>query len=264
MAPPASVTASASASGPGTGTGQTVLSKARSKTQLTGSTPKLAKSSSKSLGSIALLAEPNASASKQPNEAPAAVEQTKNTEETELSEQIDEYYSQLERLPLPAEMLKRGLSQMGPSPDGLRQVYQKLSIPFAGLNNISALREYPYIQTLELQGNNITALGSMRYLVHLDLSNNNLVDVLAFDPPPYNLQHVDLSRNRIVTIRDLSMHRFLSVLNLECNQIVDITGLSGCVNLRHLCVAFNRIENINGLRGLSLQTLDLVSDAILV
>lgn len=61
----------------------------------------------------------------------------------------------------------------------------------------------------------MSVLGSLRYLVQLDLSNNKLTEVLAFHPPPFNLQEVDLSKNQISAIGDLSMHRFLKKLCLD-------------------------------------------------
>ena len=42
---------------------------------------------------------------------------------------INEYESRLNALPLPSEILKRGLSQIGLSPDGMKHVYQKLTLP---------------------------------------------------------------------------------------------------------------------------------------
>ncbi|KAI8925268.1 hypothetical protein BC831DRAFT_415235 [Entophlyctis helioformis] len=249
--------------------------KTKSRSNILSSQQRLAKSKSRSLGSTfslvvtspsranlaAIAASPptTLAGGEDVQEDPAA------REEREQREMIEEYQKRLEQLPLPADMLKRGLSQMGPSADGLKQVYQKLSIPFAGLNNIAALRDYPYIQNLELRGNNITdvsALGSMRYLVQLDLSSNRLTEVLAFDPPPFDLQQVDLSRNQITMIRDLSEHRFLSSLNLDRNLIKTVTGLSQCRHLKHLSLAHNGITRVDALSNLPLRTLDLQSNRI--
>ncbi|KAL5039585.1 hypothetical protein BDV3_002837 [Batrachochytrium dendrobatidis] len=246
----------------------TLLGKSRSKeTLLSSSTHKLSKDKSKSVDNTLAL---NAITSSKLNIATAVAaeevnESSEAKEQREAHELVDEYYRRIEMLSLPVDMLKKGLSHMGLAPIGHKLVYQKLSIPYAGLNNISALREYPYIQNLELQGNNITditALGSMQYLVQIDLSSNRLTDVLAFDPPPHNLQQVDLSRNQITTIRDLSQHRFLTYLNLDSNLICDITGLSDCKNLRHLCMANNGITCIDGLVHLPLRMLDLRNNRI--
>ncbi|KAL2916048.1 hypothetical protein HK105_204472 [Polyrhizophydium stewartii] len=261
------------ASGPAAASPSTLsgAAKSRSKSNLAGSTQRLSKSKSKSLGSMLNMGPVSGSRPQltvaAPLEPPAPdhaedPEAQRRREEREL---LEEYARRMASLPLPADMLKRGLSQMGPSPDGLRQVFKKLSIPNAGLNNVSALQEYPYLQNLELQGNNITdisAFGSMRYLVQIDLSNNRLTDVLNFEPPPFNLQQVDLSRNQISAIRDLSVHRFLSHLSLERNLIREITGLSNCRSLTHLYLANNGIARIDGIRGLRLRVLDLRGNRI--
>ncbi|KAH9274433.1 guanylate kinase [Batrachochytrium salamandrivorans] len=182
------------------------------------------------------------------------------SESDETQELIDGCNEEMENLSIPFYMFERGLSHIGPAPVGRMLVYLKLSIKFSDLNDISALRKYPYIQNLELQGNNISdisALGNMRYLVQLDLSSNQLKDVLSFDPPPYNLQQVDLSRNQIVEIGDLSAHRFLKYLNLDHNCIQEISKISNCRYLRHLCLANNAITSIHQLANLPLQILDV-------
>jgi len=55
----------------------------------------------------------------------------------------------------------------------------------------------------------------MRYLIKLDLSNNNIVNLLDFEPHPYNLQEIDFSRNKIVKIDNLSNQRFLKKVCLD-------------------------------------------------
>ncbi|KAI8916718.1 P-loop containing nucleoside triphosphate hydrolase protein [Powellomyces hirtus] len=171
-----------------------------------------------------------------------------------------EYRKRLESLPLPFELLRMGLSNLGRSPDELKQVFTKLSLPNAGLGRIDMLKNYPYIQTLELPGNGISdtsVLSYMRYLVQVDLSNNDLTKALDFNPPPFNLQHVDLSRNKISDISDLSKHRFLMKLCLDRNFISAISGLSQCKYLTHLSLVNNNIGVIEGLENLPLKVLDL-------
>lgn len=81
------------------------------------------------------------------------------------------------------------------------------------------MKQFPDILQLELSGNeisDISVLGQMRYLTHIELSQNNIGDNLKIEPVPYNLQYIDISHNTITKISDLSIHRFLNALNLNC------------------------------------------------
>lgn len=55
----------------------------------------------------------------------------------------------------------------------------------------------------------------MKYLVQLDVSSNQLTQALELNTIPYNIQDVNLSRNFIQSIQDLSEHRFLTRLALD-------------------------------------------------
>ncbi|KAI9352294.1 hypothetical protein DFJ73DRAFT_830474 [Zopfochytrium polystomum] len=161
-------------------------------------------------------------------------------------------------------LIARGLSELGQSPDRLSHVYLKLSIPNAGITDISRLRTFQFIQTLCLAGNSISdlsCLGVMRYLTRLDVSNNCLREVLGFYPPPYNLEEIDFSRNQIKEIPDLSVHRFLKAICLDDNFITEVKGLS-LRFLIHLSLARNSIASIQNLDHLPIQYLDLSSNRI--
>ncbi|KAI9091547.1 hypothetical protein DFS34DRAFT_323839 [Phlyctochytrium arcticum] len=169
------------------------------------------------------------------------------------------YRQRLQALPIGFEQLRRGLSILSRSPDGLRQVYTKLSLPNTSLTDISFLNSYPYIQVLELPGNNITSttpLSPLKYLTHLDLSNNKLTRALECDPP-YNLQYVDLSKNLITDMEGLERHRFLTYLCLDRNLIRNMTSLTACKHLTHLSIRSNNLLGIYGLDDLPLKVLDL-------
>jgi hypothetical protein len=45
------------------------------------------------------------------------------------NELIESYKKRLEMLPLPADVLKQGLSEIGSSPNQLKSVFRKLSLP---------------------------------------------------------------------------------------------------------------------------------------
>ncbi len=59
-----------------------------------------------------------------------------------------------------------------------------------------------------------SSLGEFQYLVRLDLSANALTETPIFEKNPDNLQELDLSRNYITKMNDLSVHRFLKTLNI--------------------------------------------------
>ncbi|KAJ3127504.1 hypothetical protein HK098_006282 [Nowakowskiella sp. JEL0407] len=191
-------------------------------------------------------------------------------EELERERKVEVERKEMERrvqgLPVPFEVLKRGLSNMGPSSvDGLRQVYLKLSLPSENLKSIEFIKNYPCLQILELSGNeieDISILGNNRYLTRIDLSQNNLSETLSFDPPPFNIQEVDLSRNKITRISDLSVHRFLQRLCLDDNSITEINGLSQCMHLTYLSLSRNSISKIEGLDNLPLKYLDVQSNKL--
>ncbi|KAI9197180.1 uncharacterized protein BJ171DRAFT_585973 [Polychytrium aggregatum] len=196
-----------------------------------------------------------------------------HTSETESIEEISQedlewiasYQERVQRLGLPLDVLKRGLSNLGMSPDTLRPVYLKLAVHGGGLEDISILKDYVYLQVLELPRNNISdcsVLSSMRYLVQLDLSGNRLSSVPRFDPPPYNLQVMDLSKNQITDIGDSLSHPFLKKLCLDYNLVENISGLSGCKFLSHLSLAHNRISRIDNLDGLPIVYLNLSHNSV--
>ncbi|KAI9146486.1 hypothetical protein BKA69DRAFT_1044966, partial [Paraphysoderma sedebokerense] len=158
------------------------------------------------------------------------------------------------------ERLQQGLSKMGLSTDGMQEVFKKLSLPNAGLTSIDFIQKYPHIQELEIPGNSLTdvqVLRHLKYLHSVDLSNNNLTRILDFHPVPGNLQEVDLSRNQISVIGDLSVHRFLRRLCLDYNLIKRIDGLIDCKYLTHLSLVGNGISKIEGLDRMPLRMLDL-------
>ncbi|XP_061458314.1 leucine-rich repeat and coiled-coil domain-containing protein 1 isoform X2 [Rhineura floridana] len=62
-----------------------------------------------------------------------------------------------------------------------------------------------------------------------------------------NLQHLDLSSNRIHWIEGLSSLANLCTLNLACNLITKVEGLEKLFNLTKLNLSYNRIHDLTGL-----------------
>ncbi|KAJ3275235.1 hypothetical protein HDV01_000962 [Terramyces sp. JEL0728] len=162
-------------------------------------------------------------------------------EEEEFDDLVNVFQKRVDLLPFSMDLLKQGLSEIGPSPDHLKSVYHKLSLPFRSLVDISGLSEFAYLFTLELRGNKIK----------VDLSDNDLSDSIVFEPAPFNLQDVNLSQNHILDIGDMSIHRFLTRLAFD-----------ECCNLKYLTFARNRVQNIAPLAGLPLKYLNIQSNDI--
>lgn len=87
----------------------------------------------------------------------------------------------------------------------------------------------------------------------------------------YNLQYLDLAKNQISTVPDMSSHRFLMNLSLDCkfkdnsaNYIEDISGISQCFHLKNLSISGNKISKIDCLEKLPLKTLNIVFDYLSV
>lgn len=104
----------------------------------------------------------------------------------------------------------------------------------------------------------VSILSSMPYLVTLNLSGNRLAQTPNLDPPPSNLQHLDLARNQIMTIGSLASYRYLKSLSLDRNLIKRIEGVQECRSLTWLSLCGNGVTRIENLEGLPLKQLDLV------
>ncbi|KAL4227150.1 hypothetical protein ACF0H5_015123 [Mactra antiquata] len=160
---------------------------------------------------------------------------------------------------LDEETVGRGLSNLGRSADGTKQVYLHCTIPGFNLIDIQAIVCYSELQKIEIPYNQLTdlsPLSQLPYLLVLDASHNKLTTVLDFKPPK-NLKEVDLSFNEIEVITDLSAHHSLTKLNIDNNQIKIIQGLENCGRLKSLSLAHNKIEKIQGLDNLPIRYLNL-------
>jgi protein phosphatase 1 regulatory subunit 7 len=134
-----------------------------------------------------------------------------------------------------------------------------------GLTSVSALREYRYLQEVDVSHNflqTIRPLSSLKYLTYLNASHNQLKKLLDFKELPLSLDEVDCSFNEIETMSDLARHRFLRVLRLRSNKIKRIEGISRNANLKELDLGQNQIEDIENMEGMNLVELDLSQNRI--
>jgi hypothetical protein len=69
------------------------------------------------------------SARAESREKPPFQKTKEEIEQENVNNLVDQHLKRMDLLPLPFEMLKRGLSEIGPAPDSLNPVYHKLSLP---------------------------------------------------------------------------------------------------------------------------------------
>jgi len=85
------------------------------------------------------------------------------------------------------------------------------------LSDISALKDYPWLESVNVSSTTIsdlTPLGNLKYLVTLQANQNRIQQALEFDPP-LCLQDVELSSNQIEEMGKFARHRYLSRLVLN-------------------------------------------------
>ena len=91
----------------------------------------------------------------------------------------------------------------------------------------------------------ISGLHQFKNLQHLNLALNQIKSVQNLTP---SLVHVDLSKNKITQIPELNLP-LLETLILDNNQILQISGLQNCLNLRKLSMKGNKLSALEGLEN---------------
>ncbi len=115
-----------------------------------------------------------------------------------------------------------------------------VSLSLAGLNitDISGLKKFDRLETVDLSGNSISDLAGLRAASHL--------------------RELNLENNRIVKLDGLENHTELTTLDLSGNQIADVTVLATCTGLKRLDLSNNALTYISHLALCSqLEWLDL-------
>ncbi|XP_026546982.1 leucine-rich repeat and coiled-coil domain-containing protein 1 isoform X1 [Notechis scutatus] len=103
----------------------------------------------------------------------------------------------------------------------------ELSLMDKGIKSLAELPLSSELHTLNLHCNLIARIESLDHLL--------------------NLEHLDLSSNRIHWIEGLSCLANLRTLNLACNLITKVEGLEKLYNLTKLNLSYNRIDDLSGL-----------------
>ena len=88
--------------------------------------------------------------------------------------------------PLELAHMKKGLRNMGRTPDTLQPAFLTLSLPGEGVDDVELLRKFTHLQVVDLNDNEIedaAPMGALPHLITLHLANNGLTEFLAFEPP---------------------------------------------------------------------------------
>ncbi|XP_056680156.1 leucine-rich repeat and coiled-coil domain-containing protein 1 isoform X4 [Monodelphis domestica] len=96
------------------------------------------------------------------------------------------------------------------------------------------------------------SLSSKLHTLNLHCNNISKIEGLCHI---LNLRHLDLSSNQISQIEGLNSLTNLCTLNLACNLITKVEGLEKLWNLTKLNLSYNHIHDLQGYRGIILQTL---------
>lgn len=97
-------------------------------------------------------------------------------------------------------------------------------------------------------------------MLTLDVSFNSIKKTFDFDPPE-NLLYVNYSCNEIKTMENAGNNKYLQILKLDGNKIIEISGIEDLPNLQYLSLKHNRISFVSGL-PLSIQQLHLDNNQI--
>lgn len=65
-----------------------------------------------------------------------------------------------------------------------------------------------------------------------------------------NLEYLDLSRNKITSLKGIENCKNLRYLHCPENRLIDLEGIQGLVNLLKIDVMLNKLENINAIANL--------------
>ncbi|CAL5990413.1 Conserved_hypothetical protein [Hexamita inflata] len=110
----------------------------------------------------------------------------------------------------------------------------------------------------------VEGIQKMKQLLQLKLNLNALNDsCLPFISQLENLEHLNLSQNRLQNVNELTSLRKLRVLDINQNRILDTRFLQDLAKMENLDISHNLIESINPLEGLiEIKQLDISQNKI--
>ena len=110
------------------------------------------------------------------------------------------------------------------------------------LTDITPIGDYTGIEELVLYNNNISDIDDLSGMINvteIDLSDNSITDFTDLLSIP-NLEFIDLSGNNITFIPDISASwNYLTLLNLDSNNITDTSGVEGHSYLQSLILPYS-------------------------
>lgn len=126
---------------------------------------------------------------------------------------------------------------------------QRLNVSENEFSSLSALSSNIHLSHLNASKNSITsitAINNLVNLVELDLSLNNLMGELDFAKFNLtNLQDLNLSENKIKSVKGLESLPNLRILNLNENQMQNVHCASPHLKLKKLLLKLNRLKELD-------------------
>ena len=158
-------------------------------------------------------------------------------------------------------MMDMALSNLGWTMDGLRQALLSCNLADRKLTHVDLLKQYKYLQALNLAHNHIRDFPAALALVDLikaDLSHNLLTQLHFHNSR--RLQSLNVGFNKLEDLESIGKLVSLRHLNLQHNLLKSAGGLDHCQSLRKLNLSSNALTTLKDLAHLPhLQELDVVS-----
>ncbi|RHY44602.1 hypothetical protein DYB30_010015 [Aphanomyces astaci] len=170
--------------------------------------------------------------------------------------------TQLER-----SVVRENLSLLGKHPITNKHIFTRLDVKTHNLTAVDVLKDFPYLQDVDVANNQIeslAALAHLPFLISLNAENNHLTTLLAKNAWVDGQEAIgpmlhiaNFARNSISVMRDLKTHRYIQELILDHNHITEVTGISElvflkkCRMLQKLDVSFNRIKDLHHVDALT-------------
>lgn len=111
--------------------------------------------------------------------------------------------------------------------------------------DIGDLSHHPNLECLLLGANSISTISGLSKLSHLqvlDLSNNQIECITNLDNLP--IRELNISGNRITSLKGLSKLPYLTALNASANKIASLYPLADCQQLNFVDVSRNQCRSI--------------------
>ncbi|RHY93269.1 hypothetical protein DYB35_011587, partial [Aphanomyces astaci] len=145
--------------------------------------------------------------------------------------------TQLER-----SVVRENLSLLGKHPITNKHIFTRLDVKTHNLTAVDVLKDFPYLQDVDVANNQIeslAALAHLPFLISLNAENNHLTTLLAKNAWVDGQEAIgpmlhiaNFARNSISVMRDLKTHRYIQELILDHNHITEVTGISELVFLK--------------------------------